>query len=93
MNYLGTDGYCAKAKIVTDTREKLESAIDEIEGLQVWGTPQLGVICFGSTRFDVNALWGKLFERGWFLSLTNEPKGPAHDVDPGSRAIHRSTHC
>lgn len=84
MNYLGTDGYCAKAKIVTDTREKLEAAIDEIEGLQVWGTPQLGVICFGSTRFDVNALWGKLFERGWFLSLTNEPKGlhmmltPAH---------------
>jgi len=84
LHYLGVEGYCEKAKIVTDTREKLEAAIETIEGLHVLGNPQLGVIAFGSDDFDTNQLWAKLFERGWFLSVTAEPKGihmmltPAH---------------
>lgn len=84
MNYLGVDGYREKAKIVTQTRGKLQAAIDSIDGLEVWGDPKLGIIAFGSHDIDINVLWGKLFERGWFLSLTNEPKGihlmmtPAH---------------
>ncbi|TNE36700.1 MAG: aspartate aminotransferase family protein [Alphaproteobacteria bacterium] len=85
MNYLGVEGYRAKAKIITQTRGKLQAAIEAIDGLEVFGDPKLGIICFGSPDFDVNVLWGKLFERGWFLSLTTEPKGihlmmtPAHE--------------
>jgi glutamate/tyrosine decarboxylase-like PLP-dependent enzyme len=84
LHYLGVDGYREKAKIVTDTREKLEAAIATIDGLEVWGKPQLGLIAFGSKEFDTNRVWAKLFERGWFLSATADPKGihmmitPAH---------------
>ena len=40
MHYLGQDGYCAKARIVTETRKKYEDGLDSIGGFRFWvGSP------------------------------------------------------
>ncbi len=74
MNFLGIAGYRAKHKQVTDAREKIEAGVKKL-GFTVIGEPQLGLIAFTRDDADCMAIWGKLFERGWFTSLTTEPKG------------------
>ena len=74
MNFLGVEGYRAKHRQVTDAREAIETGIAKL-GFRVLGRPQLGLIAFTHDEVDPFAVWGKLFERGWFTSLTTEPKG------------------
>jgi glutamate/tyrosine decarboxylase-like PLP-dependent enzyme len=74
MNFLGVAGYRAKHKQVTDAREKIEAGV-KAQGFTVIGKPQLGLIAFTRDDMDCMQIWGKLFERGWFTSLTTEPKG------------------
>ena len=84
MHYLGVDGYCAKVKAVTDTREKLMRAIDATDELKTIGKPQLGLFLYGSDQVDPYAVWGRLAKRGWFTGLCTEPRAvhlmlsPAH---------------
>ncbi len=74
MNFLGQEGYRAKHKQVTDAREKIEAGVKAL-GFRIVGAPQLGLLAFAHDGVDCMAVWGKLFERGWFTSLTTEPKG------------------
>jgi glutamate/tyrosine decarboxylase-like PLP-dependent enzyme len=74
MNFLGVEGYRAKHAQVTGAREKIEAGVKAL-GFSVIGKPQLGLIAFTRDDIDCMAVWGKLFERGWFTSLTTEPKG------------------
>jgi len=74
MNFLGEDGYRAKHKLVTDTRERIGNGVEAL-GFHILGAPQLGLIAFGHAEVNVFAVWGKLFERGWFTSVTSEPRG------------------
>lgn len=74
MNFLGVEGYRAKHKLVTDAREAIEAGVAKL-GFRILGHPQLGLIAFTHDEVDPFAVWGKLFERGWFTSLTTEPKG------------------
>ena len=84
MQYLGVEGYCEKARAVTQTREKLMAAIRGIDGLRTHGDPILGLFTYGSDGFDIFAVWGRMARRGWFTGLTTEPRGihlmlsPAH---------------
>ncbi|MDP6979037.1 MAG: aspartate aminotransferase family protein [Myxococcota bacterium] len=84
MHYLGVEGYCEKAKRVTDTREKLMNAIDEIPGLYTFGQPKLGLFAYGAEDANVFAIWGALNAKGWFTGVITEPQGiqlmlsPAH---------------
>jgi glutamate/tyrosine decarboxylase-like PLP-dependent enzyme len=59
---------------VTDAREAIEAGVVKL-GFRVLGRPQLGIVSFTHDEVDPFAVWGKLFERGWFTSLTTEPKG------------------
>ncbi len=84
MNYLGVEGYRKNAQTVVETRQKLQDAVSEIDGLHVHGSPQLGLIAFGSDELDIFSVYGKIFEKQWFTSITTEPPGihlmltPAH---------------
>ncbi|MCP4037061.1 MAG: aspartate aminotransferase family protein [bacterium] len=84
MHYLGVEGYREKARLVTDTRAKLMTAIDAIDGLHTYGDPRLGLFAFGAERADIFAIWGQLNARGWFTGVITEPQGiqlmlsPAH---------------
>jgi glutamate/tyrosine decarboxylase-like PLP-dependent enzyme len=78
MNVLGVAGYRKLQAKVTDARARIQAGV-EAQGFRVLGDPQLGLIAF--TRDDA---WAKLRERGWFTSVTTEPRGlhlmlsPAH---------------
>jgi glutamate/tyrosine decarboxylase-like PLP-dependent enzyme len=78
MNYLGVDGYRDKARIVTDTRQRMMDAIDATPGLHTIGDPQLGLFTYGSDdaeKLPIFSVWGQLKARGWFTGLITEPRG------------------
>jgi glutamate/tyrosine decarboxylase-like PLP-dependent enzyme len=78
MNYLGVAGYRAKAKIVTDTRERLIRAIEAMPGLRTYGDPQLGLFTYGAedpAKLPIFAVWAQLKARGWFTGVITEPQG------------------
>jgi glutamate/tyrosine decarboxylase-like PLP-dependent enzyme len=74
MNVLGIDGYRRKQGEVTAAREKIQAGVETL-GFRVLGRPQLGLMAFTRDDLDPLAVWGKLRERGWFTSVTTEPKG------------------
>jgi glutamate/tyrosine decarboxylase-like PLP-dependent enzyme len=84
LHYLGVEGYRAKARVVTDTREKLMREIRAMDGLRTFGEPQLGLFTYGSDELDPFAIWALLAKRGWFTGLVTQPRGihlmlsPAH---------------
>lgn len=73
MNVLGVAGYREKQGQVTAAREAIEAGVRKL-GFEVLGRPQLGITAFAHPEADAVALWTKLRERGWFTSLTTEPK-------------------
>ncbi|MDA0978810.1 MAG: pyridoxal-dependent decarboxylase, partial [Proteobacteria bacterium] len=73
MNYLGVEGYREKQRQVTDTREKIEAGVRQL-GFQVLGNPQLGIVAFSHPDVDVFAVYKQMYHKGWFTSLTTEPK-------------------
>lgn len=73
MNYLGIEGYCAKHKQVTDAREAIENGVSQL-GFKVLGEPQLGIVAFSHPDLDVFAIYKQLYNKGWFTSLTTDPK-------------------
>lgn len=74
MNVLGVAGYREKQGQVTAARKRVQAGVEAL-GFRVLGAPQLGLLAF--TRDDVDPLgvWAKLRERGWFTSVTTEPRG------------------
>jgi glutamate/tyrosine decarboxylase-like PLP-dependent enzyme len=90
LHYLGEEGYCAKAETIMRTRQGIESGIKAIDGLHVWGKPDLGLIAYGSEEVDIVAVANGMRQVGWFVVQIHQPKGlhlmltPAHAsiVDP-----------
>jgi len=104
LHYLGIEGYRAKARIVTDTREKLMRGIEAIEGLRNFGDPKLALFSYGADDIDIFAVWKRLLERGWFTGLVQEPRAihlmlsPAHsevadEYLPGSLQLTAALHA
>lgn len=73
MNYLGISGYREKQQLVTQTREAVEAGVREL-GFEILGDPQLGIVAFSHAEADVFTVYRNLFEKGWFTSLTTQPK-------------------
>ncbi len=73
MNYLGVAGYREKQGQVTAAREAIEAGVREL-GFEVLGTPQLGIVAFSHPTTDVFSVYKHLYRRGWFTSLTTQPK-------------------
>ena len=83
LHYLGVDGYREKARLVTETREKIARGVEKL-GCRVLGEPQLGIVAYGADDCDIFAVWGRLARRGWMTALCTEPRAihlmlsPAH---------------
>ncbi len=73
MTYLGEEGYLRLARIVRDTTRKLIDGVNGIDGLCVWGEPQMSLFAFGSEELDIFAIGDVMDERGWCL---DRQKGP-----------------
>jgi glutamate/tyrosine decarboxylase-like PLP-dependent enzyme len=74
MNFLGVDGYRAKHRQVTETREKIEAGARAL-GFHIVGAPQLGIVAFSHDEVDGLAVLKRVYARGWVTSAITEPRG------------------
>ncbi len=85
MNYLGQEGYTAKAQVILDTRAKMEAGLKRL-GFEVYGDSKLMIINFGVEGVELYGLWGALHARGWWPGATSQPPAlhmmltPAHEA-------------
>lgn len=73
MRYLGEDGYVRLADVIMTTRDRFMAGIRAIDGLCVWGEPDLSIIGYGATAFDIFAVADALAKDGWFVSRGSQP--------------------
>ena len=57
----------------TDTRAKIQAAIDALPDFETYGDPILGLLAYGSPSVDPHGVWGRLTARGWFSGVVTEP--------------------
>ncbi len=72
MNHLGVDGYKRLQGQVCATRERVEAGVKRL-GFEVLGNPMLGLIAFRHPDHHAFAIYGEIYRRGWFTSVTKEP--------------------
>ena len=72
MNTLGIEGYREKQGLVCKTRERIEAGVKRL-GFDVLGTPMLGLVAFAHPDHHAFAIYGEMYRRGWFTSVTKEP--------------------
>ena len=72
MNYLGVDGYREKQGLVCRTRERVAEGVKAL-GFDVLGAPVLGLIAFRHPEQDNFAIYGEMYRKGWFTSITTQP--------------------
>ncbi|MEL7519283.1 MAG: pyridoxal-dependent decarboxylase, partial [Pseudomonadota bacterium] len=72
MNALGVDGYREKQGLVCQTRERVEQGLAKL-GFEVLGKPILGLIAFRHRDHDSFAIYGEMYRKGWFTSITVDP--------------------
>ena len=73
MNYLGVEGYRRLQGKVCETRKRAESGLKDL-GFEILGNPMLGLIAFRHPNYHSFALYSEMFHRGWFTSVTKEPR-------------------
>lgn len=72
MNTLGVAGYKEKQGLVCATRERLEEGVKKL-GFEILGNPMLGLMAFAHPDHHAFAIYGEIYQRGWFTSVTKEP--------------------
>jgi glutamate/tyrosine decarboxylase-like PLP-dependent enzyme len=85
VRYLGVDGYTRIARTTMEGRDRLVAGIKEIGGMHVIGEPDLTVMAYGASSFDIHAVADRMQARGWFVSPMASPRAihlgmltPAH---------------
>ena len=72
MNALGVEGYREKQGLVCQTRERAQEGLARM-GFEVLGKPILGLIAFRHPDHDSFAIYGEMYRKGWFTSITVDP--------------------
>ncbi|MFN3211959.1 MAG: pyridoxal phosphate-dependent decarboxylase family protein [Henriciella sp.] len=72
MNHLGIEGYKRLQGQVCATRERVEDGVKRL-GFEVLGNPMLGLIAFRHPDHHAFAIYGEIYRRGWFTSVTKSP--------------------
>ena len=72
MTHLGVEGYKRLQGEVCATRERVEEGVKRL-GFEVLGNPMLGLIAFRHPQHHAFAIYGEIYRRGWFTSVTKEP--------------------
>jgi glutamate/tyrosine decarboxylase-like PLP-dependent enzyme len=88
INFLGADGYLAKARQVRDATRIFRDEIDGIDGLAVRGKPDMSVFELGAdagSAIDIGGVGDVMDERGWHLD--RQPGGLHLMVSPFHHAV------
>lgn len=77
LQYLGHAGYRRLAKKAMSAKERLVIGIEGIRGLKVVTPSELNIVVYESAdkRIDINAVAEVLYEKGWYVGRSREPKG------------------
>ena len=73
LHYLGEEGYLRLAKQTMDATRKLLAGIEAIDGVHVWGRPDMSVTAMGSHDYDIFAIGDRLNERRWHFDRQEGP--------------------
>ena len=60
----------------------LRKGLAEIEGIHIWGKPDLWAIAFGSEKYDILAVCYKMWEKGWMTAPNSQPPGIHFMITP-----------
>ena len=75
LHYLGEEGYLRLARDILQAQALLIEGINSIDGLEIFGEPELGIFTFGSHGFDIFAVADGLDDFGWVTNHCTEPPG------------------
>jgi glutamate/tyrosine decarboxylase-like PLP-dependent enzyme len=75
MHFLGAEGYRRIATTVMQARERLVSGLARIEGLHLWGEPDLWAVAYGAQDCDVHAVADQMTARRWSVGRVRKPPG------------------
>ena len=75
MNYLGEEGYMRLTQGVMQAKRNLMEGINEIDDLETYGDPDLGIFTYGSPTVDISAVADGLADVGWYPNRLTEPPG------------------
>jgi glutamate/tyrosine decarboxylase-like PLP-dependent enzyme len=73
MHYLGEEGYRRLAADTIETAQRLVDGINAIDGVHVWGEPDMTVVAVGSREHDIFAIGDVLNQRGWHFDRQDGP--------------------
>jgi glutamate/tyrosine decarboxylase-like PLP-dependent enzyme len=75
MHFLGAEGYRRIAATVMQARQRLVAGLVRIEGLHVWGEPDLWAVAYGAEDYDVLAVADAMTARRWSVGRVRKPPG------------------
>ncbi len=70
---LGNEGYMRMAKNVMETSRKIQTGINNIEGLKVISNPDMGLVAFTSDTLNIFEVGDALSDQNWFLDRIQFP--------------------
>lgn len=73
MVHMGENGYVDATRKVVQTSRIIAAGLRKIEGLFVFGNPEVSVVAIGSDDFDVFRLSNALTSKGWNLNTLQFP--------------------
>jgi glutamate/tyrosine decarboxylase-like PLP-dependent enzyme len=56
-------------------RRRIEDGLSRIGELHVWGEPDLWALAYGSDKYDMLAVAGEMWARGWAVAPVRKPPG------------------
>jgi glutamate/tyrosine decarboxylase-like PLP-dependent enzyme len=81
LNYLGREGYEARARQILDARTQLVAGCRDL-GFELFGDPKVSIVAFGWPEGDILAVGEGLYEDGWFSSRVQNPDGIQCMISP-----------
>lgn len=88
LNSLGTQGYEKIVGRCMRLTRKLAEGIQQVEGLEIFTEPELNVVSFTSNSSNLCEIREALRERGWLMTLNEEPESARLVVMPHHRERH-----
>jgi glutamate/tyrosine decarboxylase-like PLP-dependent enzyme len=73
LHYLGEEGYLRLARQTMDATARLIAGVEALDGVQVWGEPDMSVVALGSDELDIFAVGDALNAHGWHFDRQDSP--------------------
>ena len=87
LHFLGEEGYVRLARETMDATQRLIKGIEGIEGVHLWGQPDMTVVAIGSETRDIFAAGDILNERGWQFDRQDGPPALHLMASPRHRLV------